>query len=111
MHQTHRLSWDGAVDADGHILEPSDLWETYLEPRYRDRALRIVKDDDGLDTLEIDGRHSLMAARGMPSTLAAMGLSTDIAKLHAKGLRPLALGAAAFVFIAAFSLMLVKLTT
>src|SRR5262245_37674017 len=73
MHETHTLSWDGAVDADGHILEPSDLWERYLEPRYRDRALRIVKDDDGLDVLEIDGRPSLMAARGMPSTLAAMG--------------------------------------
>ena len=43
--------------------------------------------------------------------LAAMGLSTDIAKLRAKGLRPLALGAAAFAFIASFSLMLVKLTT
>ncbi|WP_458759527.1 YeiH family protein [Afipia sp. TerB] len=42
--------------------------------------------------------------------LAAMGLSTDIAKLRAKGLRPLALGAAAFLFIATFSLMLVKLT-
>jgi hypothetical protein len=54
MHETHRLSWDGAVDADGHILEPSDLWETYLGPRYRDRALRIVK-DEGLDVLEIPG--------------------------------------------------------
>jgi uncharacterized integral membrane protein (TIGR00698 family) len=43
--------------------------------------------------------------------LAAMGLETDIGKLRAKGLRPLALGAAAFLFIAAFSLMLVKLTT
>jgi uncharacterized integral membrane protein (TIGR00698 family) len=43
--------------------------------------------------------------------LAAMGLSTDIAKLRAKGLRPLTLGAAAFAFIATFSLMLVKLTT
>jgi hypothetical protein len=55
MHETHRLSWDGAVDADGHILEPSDLRETYLEPRYRDRALRIVEDDDGLDVLEFPG--------------------------------------------------------
>jgi hypothetical protein len=73
MHETHRLSWDGAVDADGHILEPSDLWETYLEPRYRDRSLRIVKDENGLDVLEIDGTPSVMAARGMPSTLAAMG--------------------------------------
>ena len=73
MHETHRLSWDGAVDADGHILEPSDLWERYVEPKYRDRALRIVKDENGLDELEIDGKPSMMARRGMPSTLAAMG--------------------------------------
>jgi hypothetical protein len=45
MHETQRLSHDGAVDADGHILEPPDLWETYLEPQYRDRALRIVHDE------------------------------------------------------------------
>jgi uncharacterized integral membrane protein (TIGR00698 family) len=41
--------------------------------------------------------------------LAAMGLDTDIRKLRARGLRPLALGAAAFLFISGFSLMLVKL--
>ena len=39
MHETERLPFGGAVDADGHILEPPDLWETYLEPKYRDRAL------------------------------------------------------------------------
>jgi uncharacterized integral membrane protein (TIGR00698 family) len=43
--------------------------------------------------------------------LAAMGLETNIRKLRAKGLRPLLLGAAAFLFIAGFSLVLVKLTT
>lgn len=43
--------------------------------------------------------------------LAAMGLETDIRKLRAKGLRPLMLGAAAFLFIACFSLLLVKITT
>lgn len=43
--------------------------------------------------------------------LAAMGLETDIAKLRAKGLRPLLLGAVAFLFIATFSLMLVKITS
>jgi predicted TIM-barrel fold metal-dependent hydrolase len=73
VHQTHRLSWDGAVDADGHILEPSDLWERYLEPRYRDRALRVVKDENGLDELIIDQKRSQMSRRGFPSTLAAMG--------------------------------------
>jgi uncharacterized integral membrane protein (TIGR00698 family) len=43
--------------------------------------------------------------------LAAMGLDTNIRKLRAKGLRPLLLGAAAFIFIAGFSLTLVKLVS
>jgi uncharacterized integral membrane protein (TIGR00698 family) len=43
--------------------------------------------------------------------LAAMGLETDIRKLRAKGLRPLLLGSASFLFIATFSLALVKMTT
>jgi uncharacterized integral membrane protein (TIGR00698 family) len=41
--------------------------------------------------------------------LAAMGLETDIRKLSAKGIRPALLGALAFLFIASFSLVLVKL--
>ena len=41
------------IDCDGHILEPPDLWETYLEPRYREprdphprrrRRLRVPRD-------------------------------------------------------------------
>ena len=42
MHQTGRIEHAGAVDADGHILEPPDLWEDYIDPKYRDRALRFV---------------------------------------------------------------------
>jgi uncharacterized integral membrane protein (TIGR00698 family) len=41
--------------------------------------------------------------------LAAMGLETDIRKLMAKGFRPALLGALAFLFIASFSLGLIKL--
>ena len=41
--------------------------------------------------------------------LAAMGLETDISKLYARGLRPAILGASAFLFIASFSLLLIKL--
>jgi uncharacterized integral membrane protein (TIGR00698 family) len=41
--------------------------------------------------------------------LAAMGLETDARKLRAKGLRPLLLGAGAWLFIAGFSLLLVEL--
>jgi uncharacterized integral membrane protein (TIGR00698 family) len=39
--------------------------------------------------------------------LAAMGLETDIRKLKARGLRPLALGAASWLFISLFSLGLI----
>ena len=41
--------------------------------------------------------------------LAAMGLETDIRKLTARGIRPALLGAIAFLFIASFSLALIKL--
>ena len=69
----HRLAYDGAIDADGHILEPPDLWERYLDPKFRDRALRIVRDADGLEELEIGGRRSTRTSKGMPSLLGVMG--------------------------------------
>jgi uncharacterized protein len=81
MHDTHRISVSGAVDADGHILEPPDLWETYIDPKFRDRALRIVLDENGLEELEIDGRRSQMSRRGFPATLGAMG-APDIADMQ-----------------------------
>ncbi|HEY8595332.1 MAG TPA: YeiH family protein [Devosiaceae bacterium] len=43
--------------------------------------------------------------------LAAMGLETSIAKVYAKGLRPMLLGLAAFVFISGFSLILIRTFT
>ena len=33
------------IDADGHILEPLDLWARYMDPKFRDRAPRLVKDN------------------------------------------------------------------
>ncbi len=56
-------------------------------------------------------KHMIVVATTILLTmaLAALGLQTDIVKLRAKGLRPLALGAAAFLFIAGFSLVLVKI--
>ena len=80
IHETHAVAEDGAVDADGHILEPPDLWETYIDPAFRDRALRIVLDENGLEELEIDGRRSQMSRRGFPSTLGAMG-APDLAAM------------------------------
>src|SRR5581483_8177823 len=42
------------IDADGHILEPLDLWDNYIDPAFRDRAPRIVKGDNGKERLVIE---------------------------------------------------------
>jgi len=44
------------VDADAHVLEPADLWLKYLESEYRDRAIRIEIDDDGLEVLLVENK-------------------------------------------------------
>ena len=68
------------IDCDGHILEPPDLWETYLEPRYRDRAIRIRVGDDGYEYLEIDGRRAEAPRVGQLGTLGGMGKQVDEAR-------------------------------
>ena len=73
MHETGRIEHAGAIDADGHILEPPTLWEDYIDPKYRDRALRFRIDEQGLEELEIGGQRSMMSRRGFPATLGAMG--------------------------------------
>lgn len=40
------------VDADGHILEPPDMWARYIDPEFRDRAPRVVE-DQGVDVFSI----------------------------------------------------------
>lgn len=40
------------IDADSHVLEPRDLWTTYLEAEFRDRAIRI-EEHDGVESLLI----------------------------------------------------------
>src|SRR5260370_42545303 len=42
------------VDADGHVLEPLDLWDHYMDPKYRDRAPRLIKDTDGKERRVIE---------------------------------------------------------
>lgn len=44
------------IDADGHVLEPMDLWENYLDSKYKDRAIRWRVDEQGRDYWEVDGK-------------------------------------------------------
>jgi predicted TIM-barrel fold metal-dependent hydrolase len=72
-YEIKRFPYSGTVDADGHVLEPGDLWENYLEDKYQARALRIKVDDEGYEYLEIDQRPSQRTVRGSLGILGAMG--------------------------------------
>lgn len=63
------------VDADGHVLEPRDIWQKYLEPKLRDRAIRIEKDDEGVEVLLVDGLPHL-ALRGRLGALGGIGMDS-----------------------------------
>jgi len=70
-YEIKRFPYPGTIDADGHVLEPGDLSETYLEARYKPQALRIRTDDDGFEYLEIDQRPSKRTVRGSLGILEA----------------------------------------
>lgn len=72
-YEIKRFPFDGTVDADGHVLEPPDLWENYLEDKFKSRALRIKVDENGLEYLEINGKPSKRTNKGSLGIMGAMG--------------------------------------
>jgi len=70
------------VDADGHVLEPADTWEKYIDPAYRDRAIRIARDEQGYEVLLIDGQ-PLKTLRGALGALG--GIEMDTTRLLTRG--------------------------
>ena len=72
-YEIKRFPRSGAIDADGHVAEPSDLWGKYLENKYKSRALRIGTDSNGLEYLESDGKPVPFTAKGIISRVHAMG--------------------------------------
>jgi len=64
------------VDADGHVLEPRDVWLRYLEPGLRERAIRIDVDAEGVEVLLVDGR-SHVGLRGRLGALGGIGMSSE----------------------------------
>jgi predicted TIM-barrel fold metal-dependent hydrolase len=65
------------IDADGHILEPVDMWDKYLEEKYRPRAIKIKRDDNGLEFLEYDGKPAQMFRPGVLHITGAMGRKAE----------------------------------
>jgi len=56
------------VDADGHVLEPTALWDRYLEPRCRAFKPRVVRNDWGLDTVYVGAQEIVTAPLGLLGT-------------------------------------------
>ena len=54
------------IDADGHILEPLDLWAKYMDPKFRDRAPRLVTDN-------ATGKEKLLVEQQMLGSEQGMG--------------------------------------
>ena len=82
MAKNERFPYPGAIDADGHILEPPDTWEKYIDPQYRDRAIRITKNQAGLEILEIGGGPSKYRKPGQLAQSGAMGKKGADLKPH-----------------------------
>ena len=72
-----KFPYSGAIDADGHILEPADVWEKYIDPQYRDQAIRVRTGSDGLEILELDGRPSKYMQPGGLAGFGGMGKSHE----------------------------------
>jgi predicted TIM-barrel fold metal-dependent hydrolase len=49
--------WKGTkvIDADAHMHEPRDLWERYVEPRFRDHVPKVAYMDGAFMVYEPDG--------------------------------------------------------
>jgi predicted TIM-barrel fold metal-dependent hydrolase len=52
------------VDADGHVIEPADLWEQGLPPHLRDQGIRLRwNEETGFDECTLEGR--MVTDRGL----------------------------------------------
>lgn len=73
------------VDADGHVLEPGDMYQNYIDPQYRDRAIRIEVDAKGHENLIIDNKP--YQSESMRGNLGAIGgIGMDRTKLLSRGM-------------------------
>ncbi|HJQ59058.1 MAG TPA: amidohydrolase family protein [Vineibacter sp.] len=56
------------IDADGHICEPHDLWNSYIPQRFRQQALRLERGEDGQDWIWVNGRQR----KNLPPAMACV---------------------------------------
>lgn len=77
MASFSHLNYNNIIDADGHVLEPPDIWEKYIDPQFRDRAIRVRPGNEGTEYLEIEGHPSKFFNMKAFTLLGGMGRTQD----------------------------------
>jgi predicted TIM-barrel fold metal-dependent hydrolase len=77
------------IDADGHVLEPLTLWDDYMEPAFRDRAPRLIIDEDGKERLLVEEQvlGSRKGVGGIGAVGARQGAVSDETMTYKEGRR------------------------
>jgi len=68
------------VDADGQVLEPVNTWQKYIDPQFRDRAVRLEHDENGWEILLFDNK-PVEVTRGTLGALGGVGSEADRRKV------------------------------
>ncbi len=76
------------VSADSHVCEPADLWLKYIDPKFRERAPRIRRDDLGEDSFFCDGVRLLGPARFSRAGKPGKGWGKTLADVYPGGYDP-----------------------
>jgi predicted TIM-barrel fold metal-dependent hydrolase len=53
------------VDMDGHVTEPFEIWERYLDQAFHEFAPRLIRTEDGVDAVAFAGRVHVPANNGI----------------------------------------------
>ena len=82
------MTYNKVVDADGHVLEPQDLWDNYLESKYKDRGVQWKVNEEGLDYWTVDGKVGDSLAAGINAALGGISAYPDTNGDYTKLLTP-----------------------
>ena len=86
----------GCISADSHVTEPGDVYSSRVDPKFRDRAPRLVHDDRLGEIMLIDNGagglvpYWLIAAAGRPDDEVVLNSGKRFEDLHRGGWDPAA---------------------
>ena len=64
-YELKRFPRPGAVDADGHVTEPADVWEKYLENKYKPRGVALSVELRTVTRVHVIAWRKDLEARGL----------------------------------------------